>query len=236
MPSKNNDPNENRLSRVATKVRERWREANASAEPSWRLRPFWRLLGRRLRKGPQATTAYSSLPVLIKVFAGFSKVDGEVDEHDIDSSLGFLRYDYPEAIYSELRKLYTEALQESQDLNEIAADLATRLPPEEKILLGVQLYVLISSGFELHREQLIHFYLFMTNLGVASEAIDLVYQLNRDSEEEGSSEGIGQPLEVLRISGDEGSDLTLESLPPDHALLSFAFRRRSSLRTSVPTP
>ncbi len=230
MPSKNNDPNENRLSRVATKVRERWREANASAEPSWRLRPFWRLLGRRLRKGPQATTAYSSLPVLIKVFAGFSKVDGEVDEHDIDSSLGFLRYDYPEAIYSELRKLYTEALQESQDLNEIAADLATRLPPEEKILLGVQLYVLISSGFELHREQLIHFYLFMTNLGVASEAIDLVYQLNRDSEEEGSSEGIGQPLEVLRISGDEGSDLTLESLPPDHALLVFRFQAQILLK------
>ena len=230
MPSENHDPNENRLRQVASKVRQRWREANTSSEPSWRLRPFWRLLGRRLRKGPKSRTAHSSLPVLIKVFAGFSKVDGEVDEHDIDSSLGFLRYDYPEAIYSELRTLYTEALQESQDLNEIAADLATRLPQEDKVLLGVQLYVLISSGFELHREQLIHFYLFMANLGVASEAIDLVYQLNRDSEEEESLETAGQPLEVLRISGEEAADLTLESLPQQHALLAFRFQAQILLK------
>ncbi len=230
MPSENDDPNENRLRQVASKVRERWREANTSSEPSWRLRPFWRLLGRRFRKGPKSRTAHSSLPVLIKVFAGFSKVDGEVDEHDIDSSLGFLRYDYPEAIYSELRTLYTEALQESQDLNEIAADLATRLPQEDKILLGVQLYVLISSGIELHREQLIHFYLFMTNLGVASEAIDLVYQLNRDSEEKESLETAGQPLEVLRISGEEAADLTLESLPQQHALLAFRLQAQILLK------
>ncbi|MGY8690102.1 MAG: hypothetical protein ACKVHP_20495, partial [Verrucomicrobiales bacterium] len=94
------------------------------------------------------------------VFAGFSKMDGEVDEQDIDSSLGFLRYDYPEAIYSELCALYTEALQQSQDLDEIATELATVLSQEDKILLGVQLYVLVSRGAQLHREQLIHFYLF----------------------------------------------------------------------------
>ena len=60
------------------------------------------------------------LPVLIQVFAGFSKMDGRVDEADIDSTLGFLRYDYPETVYSELRELYAKALHEWQNLDEIA--------------------------------------------------------------------------------------------------------------------
>ncbi len=221
-----------RMTQFARELRERWREAGArsSAEPSWRLRPFWRLVSRRLRKTPKAKTAYSMMPVLIKVFAGFSKIDGEVDEHDVDSSLGFLRYDYPEGIYSELRTLYSEALRQSQDLEEIAAELAIVLSPEEKILLGVQLYVLISRGIRLHREQLIAFYMFMTNLGVASEAIDLVYQLNRDTADEMESPENAQPLEVLRISHEESADLQLESLPSDQALLAFRFQTQVLLK------
>jgi hypothetical protein len=39
-------------------------------------------------------------PPLIQVLAGFTKVDGRFLEEEIDSSLGFLRYKYPEAIYS----------------------------------------------------------------------------------------------------------------------------------------
>ena len=50
--------------------------------------------------------------------------EGELLEEEIDSSLGFLRYDYPEAVYSELRKLFREALHEQQDLNAIAQQLA----------------------------------------------------------------------------------------------------------------
>ena len=221
-----------RLTPIAQHLRERWREAWSapSTEPSWRLRPFWRLLGRRFRKRPKSQTAYSMLPVLIKVFAGFSKMDGEVDEQDIDSSLGFLRYDYPEAIYSELCALYTKALQQSQDLDEIAAELATVLSQEDKILLGVQLYVLVSRGAQLHREQLIHFYLFMTNLGVASEAIDLVYQLNRDTIEEPESSEMSQPLEVLRIGGNERADLRLDSLPENYELLAFRFQSQVLLK------
>lgn len=221
-----------RLAQVAQRWRERWRNLNSpgSAEPSWRLRPFWRLVNRRLGRSPKPKTAYSMMPVLIKVFAGFSKMDGEVDEHDIDSSLGFLRYDYPEAIYSELRALYSQALRESQDLEEIASELAKELSSEEKILLGVQLYVLISRGVQLHREQLISFYLFMTNLGVATEAIDLVYQLNRDTMDERASLDSTQPLEVLRISREASADLQLESLPENQALLAFRFQTQVLLK------
>ena len=53
----------------------------------------------------------------------------------------------------------------------------TAFPSQEKILLGVQLYVLISRA-GLPKENLISFYQFMTTLGVAGEAINIVYQLN----------------------------------------------------------
>ena len=46
------------------------------------------------------------MPTLIQVLAAFSQVDGDLIEEEIDSSLGFLRYDYPDAVYSELRDLF----------------------------------------------------------------------------------------------------------------------------------
>lgn len=117
------------------------------------------------------------LPMLIQVFAGFTKLDGRVDPAEVDSILGFLRYDYPETVYTELRQLFIDALGESQDLDAIANKLSRQLPIEEKVLLGVQLYVLISrAGIE--KENLITFYQFMTSMGVASEAVNIVYQLN----------------------------------------------------------
>jgi len=165
------------------------------------------------------------LPFLIQVFAGFTKLDGRVNEAEIDSILGFLRYDYPETVYSELRQLYIGALREAQDLDEIAQDLAKRLPVEEKILLGVQLYVLISRA-GLPKENLITFYQFMTTLGVASEAINIVYQLNtRESgdPEEAINEG-EQPLETITIARRKPADVILEPLSDAHALAAFRFR------------
>src|SRR6188474_2885531 len=75
-----------------------------------------RLLRRILRKPRTVSEAPNLLPTLIKVFAGFARVDGELLEEEIDSSLSFLRYDYPDAVYSELRKLFRDALHEQQDL------------------------------------------------------------------------------------------------------------------------
>lgn len=164
------------------------------------------------------------LPVLIQVFAGFTKLDGQVMEAEIDSILGFLRYDYPETVYSELRELYSNALLEPQNLDEIAEDLAHRLPLEEKILLGVQLYVLISRA-ELPKENLISFYQFMTTLGVASEAINIVYQLNTSElgqepvmEVEGE-----QPLETIVVARRKPADVVLDPLSDDHSLAAFRF-------------
>ena len=44
-------------------------------------------------------------------------------------------------------------------------------------MLGVQLYDLISQA-GLKQEQVVAFYSFMSQLGMAAQAIDIVYQLN----------------------------------------------------------
>src|SRR5205823_14614523 len=101
------------------------------------------------------------LPLLIQVLAAFSKVDGAVLEEEIDSSLGFLRHDYPEAVYSELRKLFRQALNEQQDLMAMGEKLSTQLSDDRKIMLGVQLYDLISKA-DPNKQQISDFYAFMS--------------------------------------------------------------------------
>ena len=54
-----------------------------------------------MRKPRSVAEGPNLLPLLIQVLASFSKADGVLLEEEIDSSLGFLRYDSPEAVYSE---------------------------------------------------------------------------------------------------------------------------------------
>src|ERR1700677_1213038 len=89
---------------------------------------------RLLRKPRTVTESPNLLPLLIQVLAAFSKANGEVLEEEIDSSLGFLRYDYPEAVYSELRKLFRQALNENQDLGAMAKKLGAELTTERKVM------------------------------------------------------------------------------------------------------
>ena len=131
------------------------------------------------------------------MLASFSKADGVLLEEEIDSSLGFLRYDYPEAVYSELRQLFRQALYEQQDLSAMAQKLAAQLSTDRKIMLGVQLYDLISQA-GLKQEQVVAFYSFMSQLGMAAQAIDIVYQLNASEDSDPAVYQRGaSPLESL---------------------------------------
>ena len=128
---------------------------------------------RAMRKPRSVSEGPNLLPLLIQVLASFSKADGVLLEEEIDSSLGFLRYDYPEAVYSELRQLFRGALYEQQDLSAMAQKLSTQLSADRKIMLGVQLYDLISQA-GLKQEQVIAFYSFMSQLGMAApQATDI---------------------------------------------------------------
>jgi len=207
-------------SRVLAEANER---AVAAARGGRRKRPRlrWRRLWPRRRSG---LTRHGMLPLLIKVFAGFSQVDGQIEEREIDVALGSLRHDFPETVYSELRELYRQALRQTQDLNGIARSLETRLAIEDKILLGVQLYAMVSRS-ELDRKNLTAFYQFMSNLGVADEAMDIVYQLN--TSEPGAIAGPSAPgapghhLETLVVSRGPGGDVVLPGLEAGHAIIAF---------------
>ncbi|MCE9609677.1 MAG: ATP-binding cassette domain-containing protein [Chthoniobacter sp.] len=190
----------------------------------WRLERMADAAARKLT-GRQRTVTESPnlLPVLIQVLAAFSKADGQVLEEEIDSSLGFLRYDYPEAVYSELRKLFRQALNENQDLGVMAHKLSAELSAERKVMLGVQLYDLISkAGME--QQQVVNFYSFMTQLGMAAQAIDIVYQLNAADESDKTVYQHGQsPLESLTFGANGAADVKLKGLAGPERLVAFRY-------------
>jgi len=163
------------------------------------------------------------LPLLIQVLAGFSKVDGRILEEEIDSSLGFLRYDYPEAVYSELRLLFQKALKEPQDLSAMARRLAEELSQDRKIMLGVQLYDLIAKA-GMQQEQVIAYYSFMSQLGMAAQAIDIVYQLNAADLADTSVYQKGtSPLESIVFGDSPSVDVPLRELKEGDRLMAYRY-------------
>ncbi|HXX41954.1 MAG TPA: ATP-binding cassette domain-containing protein [Chthoniobacterales bacterium] len=182
-----------------------------------------RLMRRALRKPRSVSEGPNLLPLLIQVLASFSKADGVLLEEEIDSSLGFLRYDYPETVYSELRQLFRQALYEQQDLSAMAQKLSTELSTERKIMLGVQLYDLISQA-GLKQEQVVAFYSFMSQLGMAAQAIDIVYQLNASEDSDPSIYQRGaSPLESLSFGTNGKADVNLKALKENDRLLAFRY-------------
>lgn len=177
-----------------------------------------------MRKPRTVTESPNLLPLLIQVLAAFSKVDGHILEEEIDSSLGFLRHDYPEAVYSELRKLFRQALDQQQDVMAMAQKLSTQLSTERKIMLGVQLYDLISKSDLDNNKQLVNYYAFMSQLGMAAQAIDIVYQLNASENADPSVFQKGaSPLESLCFGYGEQCDVTFKGLEKDERIMAFRY-------------
>jgi ABC-type multidrug transport system ATPase subunit len=182
-----------------------------------------RWMRRALRKPRSVSEGPNLLPLLIQVLASFTKADGVIMEEEIDSSLGFLRYDYPEAVYSELRQLFRQALYEQQDLAVMAQKLGAQLSTERKIMLGVQLYDLISQA-GLKQEEVVAFYSFMSQMGMAAQAIDIVYQLNASEDSDPSIYQHGaSPLESLCFGRDGKADIILKNLSETDRLMAFRY-------------
>ena len=203
------------------------------AQPPWRTR--LRTLGRRVlhRAAPRHAARQrrevqerNLLPLLIRVLAGFSKFDGANLEEEIDSSLGFLRHDYPEAVYSELRRQFRHALAEQPDLDAMAAKLAEEMLPDRKILLAIQLYDLITRAGQ-RPEHLVAFYGFVNKLGMAAQAIDIVLQLNAPELAEAGADGAirgESPLETVAFGPDGAkADIIFRDLKPNDRLLAYRY-------------
>ena len=191
---------------------------------------------RALKRRQAVSESANLLPLMIKVLAAFTRFDGELQEEEVDSSLGFLRYDYPEAVYSELRQLFRQALNEQQDLNAMAQRLAVDLNDDRKILLGVQLYDLIFKA-GLKQELVIAYYSFMSSLGMATQAIDIVYQLNASDSADTSIYQKGtSPLESLTLGGGDKEDVNLQSLEPGESLTAYRYRDMILLKNQAQKP
>src|ERR1700736_3981167 len=190
-----------------------------------KARIFASLTFRRLtRKRRRQPADHNLLPLLIQVLAGFTKVDGRILEDELDSSLGFLRYDYPEAVYSDLRALFQKALKEQQDLGLMARRLAEEMPQDRKIMLGVQLYDLIAKA-GMQQEQVIAYYSFMSQLGMATQAIDIVYQLNAADTADPSVYQKGtSPLESILLGSEPTADVQLKELGGDERLMAYRYQ------------
>ncbi len=191
----------------------------------------WQHFFRRVRRKPRTVTESPNLlPTLIQVLAAFARADGEVLEEEIDSSLGSLRYDYPDAVYSELRKLFRDALHQQQDLNAIALKLAGQLSDDRKILLGVQLYDLIAKA-GLKQEQVIAYYSFMSQLGMAEQAIDIVYQLNANDQGDTHIYQHGNsPLECVTFGADGAADVVMKGLSGEARLYAYRYNELMILK------
>src|SRR5213076_733941 len=213
------------MSELLTKVADKIDRAVQKVTPfAYRIqRRSRRWMRRALRKPRSVSEGPNLLPLLIQVLASFSKADGVLLEEEIDSSLGFLRYDYPEAVYSELRQLFRQALYEQQDLAAMAQKLGVQLSADRKIMLGVQLYDLISQA-GLKQEQVVAFYSFMSQLGMAAQAIDIVYQLNASEDSDPSIYQHGaSPLESLSFGADGKADIMLKNLGETARLMAFRY-------------
>src|SRR5213596_2992223 len=213
------------MTQLVTSVADRIDRAVQKVTPfAYRIqRKGRRWMRRALRKPRSVSEGPNLLPLLIQVLASFSKADGVLLEEEIDSSLGFLRYDYPEAVYSELRKLFRQALYEQQNLSEMAQKLAVQLSADRKIMLGVQLYDLISQAGQ-KQDQVVAFYSFMSQLGMAAQAIDIVYQLNASEDSDASIYQRGaSPLESVSFGTNSAADVTLKSLSGNDRLLAFRY-------------
>ena len=151
--------------------------------------PFARRLGRLAdsvsrrvtRKQRTVTESPNLLPLLIQVLAAFSKSGSEVLEEEIDSSLGFLRYDYPGGgLRGPAQAVPPSAERAAGPHGAMAQKLAGGAEHRaQDDARRMQLYDLIWAKAGMEQQQVVEFLFgFMTQLGMASQAIDIVYQLN----------------------------------------------------------
>ena len=182
-------------------------------------RPMGRI-NRMLRRLAGRAAPQPLLPMLVQVYAGFTKLDGVASEEEVESSLTFMRHDYPEELYSEMQARYREALSEPQDLESIADKLRSKLRHDEKIQLAAQLCVLITRSGKV-AESMRAFESFAGRLGIGEAAKNIAGQLT----EEGTGDSAAtQVLESIEIGSGPPADLILEHAGGPHGLTVFRFQ------------
>jgi len=204
--------------------------------PLRRARQFFSRGWRRLLGKPRAAEDQSLFPLVIQVLAGFTKSDGEVVEEEVDTVLGLLRHGFPGGIYEDMRRQFREALDQQQNLDEMGDRLNRMLTPEQKIILGVQLYDLIARS-DKKDQQMPVFYGFMERLGMTAQAVEIVHQLQAGDKADATVSPTGElPLEVLTFGRDANADVWLKSLRPGELLIAFRYQTLILLKNAGQRP
>ena len=202
-------------------------------------RIVWRFFLRRWRRlfgKPRPIEEPTLFPLIVQVLAGFSKNEGEVVEEEVDTVLGLLRHGFPGTVYEDMRRQFREALVQQQDLNAMAEQLSPMLSPEQKVVLGVQLYDIIARSAK-SEQQMPVFYGFMEHLGMAAQAIEIVHQLQAGEKADESVAPTGElPLEVLTFGRDAQADVWLKSLRPGERLIAFRYQALTLLKNAGQRP
>ena len=187
---------------------------------------------RRLSGKPGLVEEQSPFPLVIQVLAGFSKTEGEVVGEEVDTVLGLLRHGFPGGVYEDMRRQFREALGQQQDLNAMGDRLSRTLSPEQKIILGVQLYDIIARSDKI-QQQMPSFHGFMEHLGMAAQAAEIVHQLQAGEKADAAVSQTGEPLlEVLSFGRDALADVWLKSLRPGERLIAFRYQTLTLLKNA----
>src|SRR5262249_22365879 len=107
---------------------------------------------------------------------------------------------------------------------------------DRKIMLGVQLYDLIAKA-GMQQEQVIAYYSFMSQLGMAAQAIDIVYQLNAAESADPSVFHRGtSPLESVIFCSKRRANVQLKKWGRTDGLIAYGYLELILSKNLVPRP
>ncbi|MDC0088360.1 ABC transporter ATP-binding protein, partial [Akkermansiaceae bacterium] len=156
------------------------------------------------RFAPAAPIGRDHVGALVDVFTSFVALDARVDRAEAEVALDLLRHDFPEADHRWLARRLHQSLQSPKPPEEVAAALRDRLTEDEKVSLGLQLYLMVMASNSRYR---------------GGEAF-LKVMISLDAQEIGESifaemRGVETsddlPFDKVSFSTEEGADVVLAS-------------------------
>lgn len=141
---------------------------------------------------------------LVDVFTSFVSLDARVDRSEAEVALDLLRHAFPEADHRWLARRLHQSLQSPKPPEEVASALRDELTRDEKVSLGLQLYLMVMASDSRYRGG-DAFLKVMRSLD-AKEIGEAIF-----SEMRGASELDDLPFDKVSFSTEEGADVVLAS-------------------------
>lgn len=156
------------------------------------------------RFAPAPPSGRDHVGALVDVFTSFIALDARVDRAEAEVALDLLRHDFPEADHRWLARKLHQSLQSPKQPEEVAEALRDELTREEKVSLGLQLYLMVMASNSRYRGGEA-FLKVMSSLD-AQEIGESIF-----AEMRGVEEPEDLPFDKVSFSTEEGADVVLAS-------------------------